>query len=442
MTLINLNSLPTMDFHPVFPIGAVYVKSYVKQLGVDIELIDFKENPEEYLNLSFLNSHIDCLAFSIRNVDSMELNSKYYLKYYKDFMDKIIPIAKKRNPNMRTLIGGGGYAVYSEGLKKYLPFQYGIKGNIEEEIFDFLSDHIQSLGEDIRLIPNHSLFSLDFTNSLVQTYKDIGVKQIGLPTRCGGRCPMKCVYCSYGKIDNKTNITRPLKLLKEDILNLYDMGIREIFFTDSLFNINLDHSKSICNLLIDLNLDGFRWSAYAKPTVNEEFVALAAQSGCKELMVSFDTFSPSMLIKLKKGFNLNIAKTFIDNCRKYNVTLLGMLLFGGPEENEESIKETCKFTNENFKKGEIFFSFGMRVLPGSQLAILSGIPEKEMITPLFWPFDESCFDYAIKHFDAQFLKYTTLGRISNWRKAYREMREYSYPGTNSFVLQGKNQILG
>lgn len=38
---------------------------------------------------------------------------------------------------MRTLIGGGGYAVYSEGLKKYLPFQYGIKGNIEEEILIF-----------------------------------------------------------------------------------------------------------------------------------------------------------------------------------------------------------------------------------------------------------------------------------------------------------------
>ncbi|WP_137791898.1 radical SAM protein [Bacillus sp. E(2018)] len=434
--IINLNSSPDLNFQPVFPIGAVYVHSYLKQIGAESRFIDFFVSPSSFESLEFLNEDFDCIGFSLRNIDSMELDSVFYAPYYRKIMERIVNRAKEINPSTLVLLGGGGYSVYHNGLKDLLPFDIGITGNVEEDLYDAIYNHSQQLGGGFHLLPNFHPFPLDFNSELVHTYIKKGAKQIGIPTRCGGRCPMKCVYCSYGKIDNKTNITRPLNILKEDILSLYNMGIREVFFTDSLFNISLSHAKEICRMIIDLNLPDFQWSAYAKPTTNMEFIELAKRSGCKSLQISFDTFDPEMLKTLKKGFNQDQAIEFIENCKKWELDLMGLFLFGGPGENEETIKETCRIINKYFKRGEFFFSFGMRVLPGSLLADLSGIPEEDMVKPLFWPFEESCFDYVLTHLDQRFLRFNNLGKISSWRREYKKMRLEMLPKANKKILQG------
>jgi hypothetical protein len=91
--------------------------------------------------------------------------------------------------------------------------------------------------------------------------------------------------------------------------------------------------------------------------------------------------------------------------------------------------------NQYFHPGELFFSFGMRLLPGSSLAELSGIPEREMIYPIFWPFNESCFDYVINHLDKRFLRFNTLARVSSWRKAYHDMQLIQFPGIDTPILK-------
>lgn len=228
--LINLNSVPNLEFEPVFPIGAVYVQSYLNQIGVEVKFVDFHLSPDNFNSLNFLyEEEFDSIAFSLRNVDSMELDSKYYFPYYNEIMTRIVNNAKKINPSALILLGGGGYSVYHKGLKNTLPFDVGITGNVEEDLFEAIKNHTQKLDENFRLIENFLPFEIQFDEKLVKIYLSLGAKQIGLPTRCGGRCPMKCVYCSYGKIDNKTNITRPITILRNDILQLYNMGVREIF---------------------------------------------------------------------------------------------------------------------------------------------------------------------------------------------------------------------
>lgn len=438
--LINLNSLPGLDVVPIFPIGPVYVSSFLQQVGVNVKMVDFFLQPDYLETLEYLNEDFDCIAFSIRNIDTLELDAEIHLPNYRRIMNKIVSKAKEINPSTLVLIGGGGYAVYSEGLEKYLPFDFGVKGNVEENLFEIISNHIQTLQDDIRLIENFSMFDMKFDKELVQTYLKLGSTQIGLPTRCGGRCPLKCTYCSYSKIDSKTNLLRPLSNLRNDILNLYEMGVREVFFTDSLFNISLSHAKSICRMIMDLNLPDFKWFAYAKPTTDKEFIELAARSGCQSLMVSFDTFSPVMLKRLRKSFSVKQAIEFINYCREWNLTLIGLLLFGGPQENEDTIRESCEFVNEHFKNGELFYSFGMRLLPGSKLAEISGIPEDELLFPAFWPFDEACFDYVIKHLDNSFFSFNRLARISNWRKGYHKLKPHLVEQTGITILKRSIEV--
>ncbi len=434
--MINLNSVPDLNFPPVFPIGAVYVSSYLKQIGSEVTFIDFHMDKSHFESLDFLNEEFHCIGFSLRNIDSMELDSVFYTPYYREVMERIVKKAREINPNVLVLLGGGGYSVYHKGLKELLPFDIGITGNVEEDLYEAIVEHTNKLEDDFKIIDNLLPFPLDLNENLVKTYRDIGAYQIGIPTRCGGRCPMKCTYCSYGKIDNKTNITRPLSILKKDILTLYNMGVREIFFTDSLFNISLSHAKEICKMLIDMNLKDFQWSAYAKPTSNIEFIELAAKSGCKSLQISFDTFDPDMLVSLRKGFNQKQATEFVENCKLYNVDLLGLFLFGGPGENEKSIKTTCEFINKYFKRGEFFYSFGMRVLPGSHLAEISGISEEDMVKPLFWPFEEECFDYVLKYLNPKFLRFNNLNKLTSWRNEYKKMKISMLPNATKSVLEG------
>ncbi len=425
--LVNLNSLPGLGFSPVFPVGANYIRSLLLEMGAEVSFIDFVRRPDWLESLDFADGEFDCIAFSIRNLDSMELDGEYLVDDYLKMTNLIINRGKQRNPHARILLGGSALSAYPEGLAEVFPYDAAITGDTEESLFQFIRNHIRDMQGERHIAiagacPERFAFEIRYEPDLVRAYMAIGAGQIGIPTRCGGRCPMQCIYCSYGLLDRDTNYTRSLEHLRSEILHLYEIGVRELFFTDSIINISPGHARNLCHLLIELNLPGLEWTAYARPTVNEEFLRLAALSGCKALSVSFDTFSPEMLTSLRKGFSVQSAGRFIELCRKYEVNLIGLLLFGGPEETELTVRETCEFANRYLEPGQLFFSFGIRVSPGSGLQTLLGQPGDELLAPHFLGFDERIFDYVLTHLDGRFVSMNLLLKISKWRAAYKQMK--------------------
>lgn len=433
LTVVNLNSLPNLGFSPVFPVGGNYVRSLLLEMNTEAAFIDFVERPDLFESLEFCSWEFDCIAFSIRNLDSMELDGEYLFEYYLEITKVIIARAKKHNPAVKILLGGSAITAYPEGFTEKFPFDAVIENDTEQQLFSFISAHIHELqdeGQAVQMLspcPFRFSFEIGYDEALVQAYLRIGATQIGIPTRCGGRCPMQCIYCSYGLLDQNTNYTRSLEHIRSEILSLYKTGVRELFFTDSLINISLGHARDICKLLIELNLPGLRWSAYARPTGNEEFIRLAARSGCRMLSVSFDTFSPSMLISLKKGFTLEAVQKFLELCKKYELPVVGLLLFGGPEETQLTIRETCEFANRYLEPGQLFFSFGIRISPGSGLEVLLGQSRTELVIPHFLSFDDRIFDYVLTYLDGRFVSMNLLLKISKWRASYKKMH---YKKTN------------
>ncbi|AIQ52141.1 B12-binding domain-containing radical SAM protein [Paenibacillus sp. FSL R7-0331] len=424
--LVNLNSLPNLGFSPVFPVGANYVCSLLSEMGAEVDFIDFVQRPDLLETLDFLEKEFDCIAFSIRNLDSMELDGEYLVDYYLKITTFIIEQGRQRNPDVKILLGGSAFTAYPKGFAEVFPFDAAIDSDTEERLFQFITGHIEEMQDDQLAgiggtCPERFAFEIKYQPELVKAYLALGAKQIGIPTRCGGRCPMQCIYCSYGLLDQNTHYTRPLNLLRNEIIQLYQIGVRELFFTDSLINISPEHARNLCLLLIELNLPELEWTAYARPTRNEEFLRLAALSGCKTLSVSFDTFSPAMLTNLKKGFSVHTISRFIALCAQYKVNLVGLLLFGGPGETELTIKETCEFANRFLEPGQLFFSFGIRISPGSGLETLLGQTGNELLIPHFLGFDERIFDFVLTHLDGRFISMNLLLKISKWRAAYKAM---------------------
>lgn len=121
LTVVNLNSLPNLGFSSVFPVGGNYVRSLLLEMNTEAAFIDFVERPDLFESLEFCSWEFDCIAFSIRNLDSMELDGEYLFKYYLEITKVIIARAKKHNPAVKILLGGSAITAYPEGSPRSFP---------------------------------------------------------------------------------------------------------------------------------------------------------------------------------------------------------------------------------------------------------------------------------------------------------------------------------
>lgn len=201
--LVNLNSIKGLDITPIYPIGAVYAGTILRQLGAEVEIIDFVQSPGQYDSLDFADQEFDCLAFSLRNWDSTEINCLYLEPLYTEFIKKVVRRARQRNRQLLTLIGGAGFTVFSDGIKELLfDIDHGISENIEDSLYERLQAHINEIRLDVFSLQRICDFSfpVDHDPELIEAYIRWGSLQFGMPTKIGGKCSEKCIYCSYSII--------------------------------------------------------------------------------------------------------------------------------------------------------------------------------------------------------------------------------------------------
>ena len=433
IALVNLNSIPGLGLEEIFPVGLNRLDSFLQESGYQTRVIDFLAEPDEFQSLVFLSDDYDYIVVSLRNLDSMELNGRFLLPTYRRLLERIR--ARTKAP---ILLGGAGYTVYSAGLTDQLPLDVGIIGPGEDGLNQIISEKDTDLRHVIRSTDkSFSRRTVHCNKKLLAAYLKNGAKEIGIPTM-RGKCHLKCKYCVYGLVQNEEMVKREIGILRAEILELYDLGVRNIFFTDPVFNLCAEHAKTVCQMLRELSLPNLGWVAYVLPIADCEFLELAAASGCKNLLASFDTFSPEMLLQLDKSFTIEQITEFIQMCNLYQLPLMSILLFGGPGENAQTVRETCAFANKYIARGQLFFSFGIRIQPESVLAKLTGIPEEELIYPYFWPMGEEIFESVFHELDKKFIHFKVMMRTTNWRLALREMQSIPTPsGQPSHVLLSK-----
>lgn len=439
IVFINMNSLPNLKTSGIYPIGLTCICSHLKSLNINADIIDFLMEPHQFESLEFLDRNYDYIGFSIRNMGTDELDGEAFIEQYNEFISRIVKLAMKKNRNTKFIFGGSGYSIFAETFLKYFPYGIGIVGSGEEKIANLLTKNRED-NRDIT-ITNKDIFSnlyLDFDKDLISTYIKKGYDEIGIPTS-RGICPLNCIYCSYNCIETEKFITRDINAIKQDIITLYALGVKKIFFTDTVFNCNLNHAKEICRMLINLNLKDLYWSAYIIPNVDEEFIELVSKSNCYNMIVSFDSFSKEMLKNLNKGFELYHIEQFISLCRKHKLPFKSLILFGGPGENEDTIRESCEFANKHLEKNQLLFSVGIRILPGSDLAKTLEIKNDSLVYPVYLYFPEEIFDWIFKYIDAKFIRISRFNRIITWRKGYKNLETIdNYTKNNIKILHSNN----
>ncbi len=160
-------------------------------------------------------------------------------------------------------------------------------------------------------------------------------------------CTRTCNFCSMKHMYGRTFRTYPISRVLADIDDIYyNRKTRYIFITDDNMVLKPARVIELCDAIIARNYTGLRFIVQAdclSMANNEDMVAKMAAAGFCSVFLGIENGSKKNLNVADKVNTVVYAKKAIDNCHKYNMMVIGGLIFGFPEDDEESIRENYEF---------------------------------------------------------------------------------------------------
>jgi radical SAM superfamily enzyme YgiQ (UPF0313 family) len=373
------------DMHPwpIPPIGACYVASSLERAGFDVQLLDilFTETPSSVITEKICQFMPDMIAVSIRNIDNLDLQ---YSHFYLDDVKENVIYPVKRATSAPLVIGGAAVSIMPEMIMDFLDVDYAVCGEGEETMIQF-ARHLQS-NSDISHIdgliyrndggvirnPVERIEDLDEL-ALPRVYRWVGWKKYRLnyapyPVQTKRGCALTCSYCVYNRIEGcHYRLRDPEKVVDEIEDIIENCKPQVIEFTDSTFNIPLEHAMEICREIIKRRIKvSFNTMGINPGAVTEELVALMKEANFMEVSCTPESGSERMLKALGKNFTLKHVERSARFLSKAGIPVVWYFLFGGQGEDETTVMETFSFIEENIAKRDlVFITSGIRVLPGS-----------------------------------------------------------------------------
>jgi anaerobic magnesium-protoporphyrin IX monomethyl ester cyclase len=141
--------------------------------------------------------------------------------------------------------------------------------------------------------------------------------------------------------------TFPIDRVLADIDDIYHLKrTRSIFITDDNIVLSPSRLMELCDAIIARDYRGLRFFVQADCATmakREDMVAKMAEAGFSSIFLGIENISKKNLRSVNKGNAATFAKKAIENCHKYGMMVIGGLIFGFPEDNEETIRENYQF---------------------------------------------------------------------------------------------------
>ena len=278
---------------------------------------------------------------------------------------KVAEALKAENPNLMIGFIGAHVAVSSElsllaseciDFVARNEFDYTIKDVAEgrplAEI-DGISHRVN--GKVVHNRDRAVIENMDALPTVIEVYKrDLTIENyfIGylqhpyISIYTGRGCKSKCTFCLWPQTIGGHNYrTRsPEKVAEEIALAMkYFPQVKEFFFDDDTFTDDLPRAEAIAKLLGKM---GVTWSCNAKANVPYESLKIMKENGLRLLLVGFESGNQQILLNIKKGMHVDMARRFMADCHKLGVVVHGTFIVGLPGETQETIEETISFAKE------------------------------------------------------------------------------------------------
>jgi len=209
-----------------------------------------------------------------------------------------------------------------------------------------------------------------------------------LPVLSSRGCPYGCNYCPY-LVDYKWRQRSSGNVLDEIGYLIERYGIKAVLFRDPLFTFDRKRTAEIARGILDR---GYRvkWACETRlDRLDKELLKLMHSSGLRVINVGVESYSEDIIKKAsRKPVNIAHQEEMIKYCDKIGIRVTVFYMLGMPDDTEESLFETMKYSKRLNTHVAQFFVF--TPFPGTEYyeSIKSDIYEKDWekfdcYTPVF-----------------------------------------------------------
>ncbi|MFP3870641.1 MAG: B12-binding domain-containing radical SAM protein [Syntrophobacteria bacterium] len=354
----------------VYPFGLDLIANYLRNCGYEVT-IDYPFLPEADPAVNLANilkrSNPQVIGIGIRNLDtcmSCEQYGDHEGPGYKTFyffpdVERIVEIIKELQPEIPMVVGGGAFSVAPAAILKRLGIQYGIVGQGEEPLRQFLEAYPDN--KTIAKIPNMVLQIGDGhleSTKRYYTFSEIGGvvdrarkftyahETAGLPVQVKRGCNQNCCYCVEPLIEGRRFVFKDYDNAVGELQEVADNNeeIRSIFFVDTEFNLpDLRYCSALVERIIDAGLhEHFCFCSQFLPKPFEpEFARLLAEAGF-DVIFTCDSLADGVLERNGSSHRRKDVIKALELCEQFGINCTVALIFGLPGETYETIDQTVE----------------------------------------------------------------------------------------------------
>ena len=352
----------------VYPLGLSLIANYLRKRGHTVEVeypflpdTDVKKNIREAIE----RIEPDFVGIGIRNLDTCmsceeygdHKGNEYQTFYFLPQVKKIVYEVKRVIPHVPIVVGGGGFTISPVAILKYLGLRYGIAGEGEEPLFQFIEAFPDK--DKISKIPNvvylrDKEYSVNqrrlhrFEQDRIQFHREpkfrYSYETNGVPVLVKRGCNQACSYCVEPLIEGKKFVLRTIDDVLEELKAIAEdhPEAGTVFFVDTEFNVpDSVYSSKLVTAILKAELHKrFRFVTQLIPKpFSLGFAKLLAEAGFS-VVFSCESFSNTVLQRNQISYQEKDIIEAIETCERVGMHCTVTLIFGLPGETFESIDHT------------------------------------------------------------------------------------------------------
>jgi radical SAM superfamily enzyme YgiQ (UPF0313 family) len=166
----------------------------------------------------------------------------------------------------------------------------------------------------------------------------------GYPLQTKRGCPLKCSYCTYGRIEGTRYRFLDPQAVADEVEGAVERGVSDFEFVDSTFNLPPRHALSILAALSERKLSANYVGTGLNPSkLPDELLASMRAIGFRSVILTAESASDTMLASYQKNYRRDRLHEAADLLQKHDIKGLWVFLVGGPGETPQTVEETLSF---------------------------------------------------------------------------------------------------
>ncbi len=195
----------------------------------------------------------------------------------------------------------------------------------------------------------------------------------------GRGCPFRCEFCATSAYYKAHYYPRPINDVIEDIKST---GKKYLFLIDDNIAADPEYTIQLCKELTPLNIV---WASQASLNVarNRELLRWLAKSGCRLLLVGFESFEDENLKQMRKEWMKTIGNTdeLVQRIHDAGISIYATFVFGFDYDTPASFEKSLEFSLRH----DFFFAAFNHLLPFPGTRLYERFKrEKRLLTEKWW----------------------------------------------------------